>query len=156
MRLIMLNISEIKLETCLVILEKENNLINSNPIYSTNLAKSLKYSNAYFDSNNDFFYFITFNLSPFSFISGYYNAKTSFNYNEVENLSPIITNSVSPFQFYNDFIIKRINLTRNTQYVLYEIYDTIKNKSYYGIVDILENKIIFNTDEPIISFTRLK
>ena len=156
MKLIMLNIPEIKLETRLVTLEKENNLINSNPIYSTNLAKSLKYSNAYFDSNNDFFYFITFNLSPFSFISGYYNAKTSFNYNEVENLSPIITNSVSPFQFYNDFIIKRINLTRNTQYVLYEIYDTIKNKSYYGIVDILENKIIFNTDEPIISFTRLK
>ena len=74
----------------------------------------------------------------------------------IKFLSPIKINDVSPLLFYNDFEIQHINLTPNTQYVLYEIYDIVKKINYYGIIDILENKIIFNTDEAIISFKRLK
>ena len=91
-----------------------------------------------------------------NYISGYYNDKTSFNYDQVENLSPIKINDISPLVFYNDFEIQHINLTPNTQYALYEIYDIVKKINYYGIIDILENKIIFNTDEAITSFKILK
>lgn len=156
MRLLMYNNSKINLETRYIILEKQNELINTNPVYHKEIINSSLYFNAYFNSKNDFFYFITFNLTPFNYTSGYYNASDSFKYDEVPKISGIKINSISPFQFYNEFIIKHINLTRYTQYVLYEIYDTFKNISYYGIVDILENKVIFNTDEVITSFKRFK
>ena len=154
MRLLMYNNSKISLETCYIILEKDNDLINTNHQQKKEIINSLLYSNAYFNYESDSFYFITFNLSPFNYTSGYYNG--SFEYNEVKELSGIKINSNSPFQFYNEFIIKHINLTRYTQYVLYEMYDTFKNISYYGIVDIVENKVIFNTDEEITSFKRFK
>ena len=156
MRMLMYNNGNIYLKTLFIILEKDKEKISFNEQQENKIINSLTYSNAYFDSNNDHFYFITFDKSPVNYISGYYNDKTSFNYDQVENLSPIKINDISPLVFYNDFEIQHINLTPNTQYALYEIYDIVKKINYYGIIDILENKIIFNTDEAITSFKILK
>ena len=41
---------------------------------------------------------------------------------------------------------------RNTKYVYYTIYNIEKETYYYGIIDIILNKVIFNTDEKINSF----
>ena len=40
-------------------------------------------------------------------------------------------------------------MIRNTKYAYYKIYNIIKEKSYYGIIDIVLNQILFNTDEEI-------
>ena len=129
----------------------ENNNINRNDIYSKNLIETLRYSNAYFGSDNEYFYFITYDKDPASFKSGYFTDSTYFEYNEVPNLS-ININSASPLNFYYNFTIESMTFNRNTRYVLYQIYNIIKEKTYYGIIDIVLNKVIFNTDEVIKSF----
>ena len=40
-------------------------------------------------------------------------------------------------------------MIRNTKYAYYKIYNIIKEKSYYGIIDIVLNQILFNTDKEI-------
>ena len=149
MKAIIFDESSIKLKGVIFTLEGSN--INANYPYTLNFIDSFNYSNAYFDSENDYFYFITFNKDSGDFKSGYFTGKTSFDYAEVESLS-INTNSTSPLEFYYDFKVESMIFNRNTRYVLYKIYNTIKEKNYYGIIDVVLNKVIFNTDEVINSF----
>ena len=129
----------------------ENDNINRNDIFSNNLIETLNYSNAYFDFVNDYCYFITYNKNPPDFKSGYFTEATSFEYTEISSLE-ININTTSPLQFYDNFTIESMTFNRNNRYVLYKIYNTIKEKNYYGIIDVVLNKVIFNTDEVINSF----
>ena len=115
---------------------------------SSNIMPS-SYSKAYFDSDNYNFYFMTYNSSYFN--SGYTNEVSKNDYNELKNI-PIINNKESPLDFYYNYTIKQINFTNNTRYIIYEIVNDIKNKIYHGIIDIILNQVIFNTDEEITSF----
>ena len=45
-----------------------------------------------------------------------------------------------------------MNFIPYTKYVYYEIYNNIKKIAYHGIIDIILNKVIFNTDEEIKKF----
>ena len=149
MKAIVFDGSNIRLKGTIFTLEGSN--INANYPCDLNLIDSFNYSNAYFDSENDYFYFITFNKDSGDFKSGYFTGKTSFDYKEVASLS-INTNSTSPLEFYYNFKVESMTFNRNTRYVLYKIYNTIKEKNYYGIIDVVLNKVIFNTDEVINSF----
>ena len=130
--------------------------INNDGIYRDDqifrdLIDSLTYSNSYFNDFYDQFYFITFDKDPPNFKSGYFTESEYFDYSNIESIS-INTNSTSPLDFYYNFTIKKMEFNRYTNYVLYEIYNTIKNKTYYGVIDIILNKVIFNTDVKIIKF----
>ena len=73
-------------------------------------------------------------------------------YKEIENLLNATINDKNPLQFIDDVTIKKMKFIRNTKYVYYEIYNNDKKISYYGIIDIILNKVIFNTNETIIKF----
>ena len=45
-----------------------------------------------------------------------------------------------------------MNFIKGTQYVYYEIYNKNKDKSYYGILDIKSNKILYNIEEEFTTF----
>ena len=156
MRTLMLSGDKILLRAYIIILETSNDLININHLMEKEIINTFTYSNAFFDSNNDYFYFITYDLNTDNFSSGYYTDRTSFGYDEISSLSPIINNIDSPLQFLYNSTIQKITFVRNTQYVLYEIYNNEKEKTYYGIIDIIANKVIFNTDQEITSFKRFK
>ena len=125
--------------------------INRNDVKSKLLLTALSYSNAYFVINNHYFYFITYDKDPADFQSGYFTGGTYFAHTEVEALS-VNTNTISPLEFYYNFTIHSMTFNRNTRYVLYQIYNTIKEKTYYGIINVVLNKVISNTDEVINSF----
>ena len=149
MKMLVYNEESILLKGTIFTLESGN--INRNDIKSKLLLTALSYSNAYFDINNHYFYFITYDKDPADFQSGYFTGATSFSHTEVEALS-VNTNTTSPLEFYYNFTIQSMTFNRNTRYVLYQIYNTIKEKTYYGIIDVVLNKVIFNTDEVINSF----
>ena len=149
------NGNKILLKSSLYTLEPNSENINKNDIKNKDIIDTLSYSNSYFNSNNDYFYFITYDKDPPEFKSGYYTGSENLNYNNVDGIT-FITNLTSPLEFYYDFVIKKINFFRNTQYVYYEINNTVKNKIYYGIIDVISNKVIFNTDEVINSLKIFK
>ena len=121
-------------------------------------SKSLNYPKTFiqasFDSNHIFYYFTYNNVSDF--ISGYSNSYFDFSSREtyrssIDSIS-ITQNSDSPFSFTDEVEIKEMNFIRSTQYVYYEIYNKNKDKSYYGILDIKLNKILYNIEEEFTTF----
>ena len=125
--------------------------VNGNHVSTKEVTNILSNSFAYFNKDNYTFYFITYNDSDF--YSGY-SIISELYYKTVQNVesSNIIKHEESPLDFYYDFTIKKMNFTKNTKYVFYELINNVKNKTYHGIIDVILNKIIFNTDEKINSF----
>ena len=108
---------------------------------------------SYFDIKTDSYYFILYNDID-DFTSGYYlTEKTDITHNDMEGFTPNI-NNISPFEFLEDeLIIEEMNFIFNNRFVHYKITSKEdKNKIYYGILDIVNNKIVFNTDEKITNF----
>ena len=50
-------------------------------------------------------------------------------------------------EFIDEVKIEEIKFIRNTKYIYYKLYNINKNIYYYGIIDVVLNKVIFNTDE---------
>ena len=103
---------------------------------------------AFFNSDKYDFYWIDYNNTDFT--SGYYNDGEITEYN-IDSLN-IIFSKESPLEFLDDIIIKQINFMPYSKYVYYEIYNNVKKVTYHGIIDIILNKVIFNTDEEINTF----
>ena len=125
--------------------------INGNDIGNEiSLTDILSYSDAYFtyDSSLYYFYYMTYDKNPPNFKSGYCLAN-NMDYSHLENVNNVVRNSDSPLDYYYDFNITKMNFTKNTKYVFYHIYNIVKEKTYYGIIDVILNKVIFNTDEKI-------
>ena len=104
--------------------------------------------------NEYHFYWINYNQSDISdFESGYYNDKdiTKDNIN-INNIN-INKDSKSPFEFYDNFTIDTIKFIYGNKYVYYKIHKNNDNNiSYYGIIDVILNRIVFNTDKDIKEF----
>ena len=112
------------------------------------IKERLNKSYAYFDKQN-FFYWITHNDTHF--YSGY--SKTPIDKNSKEyqvDKVEIVTNSYSPFEYFENAKINYVKLIRNTKYAFYEINN--KDKICHGIIDVKLNKILFNSDENIKDF----
>ena len=105
---------------------------------------------AFFNYDNYHFYWINYNNNK-DFTSGYYNSEENFNKYHIDKLN-INYNDESPLEFLDDIIIKQINFMPYSKYVYYEIYNNVKKVTYHGIIDIILNKVIFNTDEEIKTF----
>ena len=117
------------------------------------------YFNAYFENNqnNNYFYWFAANTTS-EFHSGFSSNPINIDSINYRNIH-IIKNYDSPFKFlyWNKTKIKKINIIRNTRFIYYEIeYNKTKQETYYGIIDIEWNQIIFNTNEKIIEFKPLK
>ena len=121
--------------------------VSTKPIYSI----SNRHSSAFFDNDNYYFYFIIYNNIS-DFISGYYTKSENMNFAKLQDLEEATINDKNPLQFIDDVTIKKMEFIRNTKYVYYEIYNNDKKITYYGIIDIILNKVIFNTNEIIIKF----
>ena len=109
---------------------------------------------AYFSDTSNDFYFFSYNNSTLK--SGYYDGGISVSYDNIESIGSVSKNEDSILNFFYDYTIKKISYVGYTKYLYYEIYNTEKQKTYYGFIDIKLNKILFNTDEEIKTFKPLK
>ena len=103
----------------------------------------------FFKNNTNDFYFITYD-NIYNYSSGFIKAKFDKNF-DVTNID-IIENSISPFEFLDRVEIQEINFILKNKFVYYKLKRKTNNNYYYGIIDIELNKVVFNTDEAIISF----
>ena len=103
-----------------------------------------------FENSYDHFYFFTYtNTSDFS--CGYYDSTDIIDYLSVRQYSVNI-NTESPLEFSDDVEIQEIKFIKNYKYAYYKIYNPTKGKTYYGIIDIKQNLVVFNTDEEILTY----
>ena len=138
--------------------DNRNQDVNRNDINSNqkDLIDNLNSSGsfAYFSDTSEDFYFYSYNDT--SLKSGYYEGSTSVSYDTITLIGDINKNEDSILNFFYDYSIKKISYVGYTKYLYYEIYNTEKQKTYYGFIDIKLNKILFNTDEEIKTFKPLK
>ena len=140
--------------------ELEFTIKNRNNINYTSLATKIIYdlksnSNAYFDGINRSynFYWITYEKNnAFNFDSGYYNGNEEITKDNIDKINIIKNIDKSPFEFYDKISIEQINFIPYTKYAYYKIHNEDKNEIYYGIIDIILNRIIFNTNVEIQKF----
>ena len=110
----------------------------------TSIMNALNNSRGCFEKNYDHFYFFTYtNISDFS--SGYYDSSDSIDYVSVYQYT-VNTNHESPLELADEVEIKEIKFIKNYKYAYYIIYNPTKEKTYYGIIDIKKNLVVFNTD----------
>lgn len=124
-----------------------------NNIYEIAITNTFNYnkSYSYFDNYTNIFYLMKFNNVK-DFKSGYSTNKIPNEENEISELG-LENNEDSPFNFVNEVEIKKIKFIRNTKFAYYELIDK-KNNSiiYHGIINIVTNKIVFNTNEKLTQF----
>ena len=146
------------------IIKSNNNLIlKGSDIYISNgfnnteigrkiITEAKKYSQVVFQNYSDNFYFFTYNnITDFTCgFSEEYADKD--NYHNVSKYKIIVFNE-SPLYFKENVEILEMNFSLYNKYVFYKIYDRDKNITYNGVIDISLNKIIFNTNEDIQTFT---
>ena len=65
-----------------------------------------------------------------------------------------MTNNIdnSPLTFEDNVDIINMNFIPNTHYAYYKIYNKDKNITYYGLIDIKENKVLYNIEGDDITF----
>ena len=134
---------------------QENRLALADHAGVLEIIQSKGNTKAYFDEDNNFYFFTYSNI--FDFTSGY--VKTNINLMDSSEYSiadsQIDTNTSSPFlEFdFNSYIkIKEISFIHGTNLVYYIINYENDNKYYYGLVDIKLNKILYNIENEFISF----
>ena len=146
------------LKKIIVILKEDT--FNINVIKKITLFENLNYIESTFinvlNTNNYFAYWLSYNKEKI--ISGYYdnqiNIDTDFS-NEF-----FILNNTNPFNFIKNPIIQKINFIKDSNIIYYTItvnesfYENNTNNIIYnGIIDIKQNKILFNTNETIYSIS---
>ena len=144
----------LKLKGGVLILNYEDSQISKNNIADKTLVLGKKYSNATFDDNHKF-YFFTYN-SATDFTSGYSKSFVDFSdkcpYENSVNYPKYVMTDVSPFSFVDNVEIEDINFIMGTNYAYYKINNLDKGKTYYGLIDVVENKVLYNIDDNITSF----
>ena len=125
-----------------------SNTINRNTLKRQVVTQAGIYSSGSFDVNN-YLYFFTYNTIS-DFKSGY--STQNLNLNDISNTYSllIIINDTNPLYFCENSEIESINFVQGTKYLYYSIKRNFKK--YFGIIDIKLNKILFNSDELLITF----
>ena len=110
-------------------------------------------THGYFNHTKKIFYWISANNSN-TFCSGYSTDEIDLKGEKVEYTKK--ENYTSPLQFLQNATIIKLEMIRNTRFAYYEILSKEDNAKYYGIIDILMNKVIFNTNEGLKTFKPIK
>ena len=151
----------------LIKIDKDNLTLRGNLLYFTgtkgytdpdgaskvNIVKTKTYTQAYFNINTNSYYYLSYDDID-NFISGYFiTEKKDIFYNGFNDYYPI-KNNITPFEFLEAKVeIEEMNFVLYNNFVYYKIRSQKdNNKIYHGILDVINNKIIFNTDETIYKF----
>ena len=108
------------------------------------------YTQAYFHNfhfNNSFYYFTYNDITDFT--SGYSITKREDIDEALYNNTDVFefhNNLESPFEFTDEVEIKEMNIMYNNNFVYYTILNKVTQVLYHGILDIITNKIVWNTD----------
>jgi len=144
----------LKLKGEVLILNSANSQIQRNNFANFGLVLGKTYSRATFDNNHKF-YFLTYN-SATDFTSGYSESYVDFSdkapYISSVNNPVIVKTDVPPFSFVDNVEIEDINFIMGTNYAYYKINNLDKDKTYYGLIDVVENKVLYNIDDNITLF----
>ena len=131
-------------------MNKGENNVNGNGINGqTTLIQAKADTQGSIDSNYNFYYFTYNNVSDFS--SGYSNTYLHTAENGYANYysnSDYITKNYdkSPLNFVDNVEIKEIKFITGTKNIYYKIYNKDKGTTYYGLIDVKENKVIYNLE----------
>ena len=127
---------------------KDNNYLEVNLTKRFEIMNSKINVRGSFESNKDHFYFLTYSDNDFS--CGYYDSSDNIDPN-IQEIS-VNKNEESPLEFFDVFKIEYVKFINNYKYAYYKINNLENNKTYYGIIDIKKNIVVFNTDEEIITY----
>ena len=124
---------------------------------SRQLLPIKKYTQAYFNNfhfNNSFYYFTYNDINDFT--SGYSITKIedddhALYHNDMKTVE-FHNNLESPFEFTDEVEIQEMNVMYNNNFVYYTILNTVTKVLYHGILDIITNKIVWNTDVEVTMF----
>ena len=117
------------------------------------IIKTKTYTQAYFNLDTNSYYYISYDDVD-NFISGYYITQNKdISYKGFDNWYPT-KNNITPFEFLEAEVeIEEMNFILYNNFVYYKIRSKKENnKLYHGILDIRNNKIIFNTNETLYKF----
>ena len=125
----------------------ENELFDFESISSRNIANLKTNISAYFHHHNEsnHFYWMTYN-DALDFDSGYYIGDEKLTHENLNTINIINNLDNSPFDYIEKITFKEIKLIPYTRYAYYKIYNENTDETYYGMIDISLNKIIFNTN----------
>ena len=118
------------------------------------LIDNKAYTEGSFDSNY-YFYFLTYNdISDFT--SGYSDEYVHFDskviYESCVQSMTSTINTISPLSFTDNVVIQEMKFIIGTHYAYYKIYNSDKDKMYHGLINVKENKVLYNFDEEITLF----
>ena len=127
--------------------------LSENHYNRINIAGS--YSQATFKHSSDdteYFYYFTYN-SISDLTTGYTpnSFGTKSDYSAISSIQ-ITKNNYPHLEFFNDMEIEEMNFLLDNKFLYYKMKDKKDGTNYYGIFDIVLNKIIFNTKEKINTF----
>lgn len=134
--------SQITLEKIYITIDTTYN-IQINIAERNSIVYKSNYTHGYFYDNQ--FYWMSCNITD-DFKCGYSTEKINISSKNDANVQNIIHDK-SPFDFLDSFEIQKLNMIRNSPFVYYKIKSNDDNQIYYGIIDIISNRIIFNTNE---------
>lgn len=102
----------------------------------------LIHSRGCFQNNYENFFIFTYSTIS-DFTSEYGNITNHGNYLSIGQIKKF---SESPLEFLDDVEIEKMNFIDNNKYIYYSIFNKNLNKRYHGIMDIMKNLVIFNTE----------
>ena len=144
----------IKLEYLAFILNNAEQYPNS--YLNRTIIEKNNYTQAYFrnnsEKNKDFYYFTYNNISDFK--TGYSTTSINENNNyyfEIQNVI-IQKNDIPHLEFFYKIEIEEMNFLLYNKFLYYKMKSQDGDKTYFGIFDIVLNKVIFNTKEQILEF----
>lgn len=105
---------------------------------------------AFFKNLSYSFYWVNYNTENISDFESGFNLNENIG-NNIDNFN-IKYHHKSPFEFVDDVRIEKIKFIYGNKYVYYKLHNNDKNIDYHGVLDVVLNKIIFNTDEDILIF----
>ena len=107
---------------------------------------------AYFNDNNDIFYLLTYSSDSYSFC--YSTTETINNYHEKNDINAVAVQKKQnqKFDFVDNVEILEMKFIGKTQKVYYSIKNTVTGAVYHGVMDLINQKILFNIDQAIVKF----
>ena len=111
-----------------------------------------EHTTAYFNDNNDIFYLLTYNSDSYSFC--YSTTATINNYqenNDIKNVA-VTKKQNQKFEFIDNVEILEMKFIGKTQNVYYSIKNTVTGEIYHGVMDLINQKILFNINQAVVKF----
>ena len=127
--------------------------INGQEPYGTTVLTQIKSNTRAAIDNNYYFYYFTYN-DVSDFTSGYSNTYINLE-NDGSNFASSFSstkNADSPLSFVDNVEIIDMNFIPGTHDVYYKIYNKDKNTTYCGLIDVKENKVIYNIEADDVTF----